>query len=390
VGLDQVSSGDVLHRFRILPASYLLRHDHFGRMQDSDIEWMDPRRCWLLIFVSHRWETPEQPDPPGRQYRALAALVTGLCDLWDALIAEHASERIRLVPRLDRHGTAQAAVLLSRLNPADGAGRRSLRGSARRVLPEHIGIWYDYACLPQAPRTPGEEAAFRADLLALPELLGAAAVILVALREANHDYGTRAWCLAEALLTANKTGSQGVAVRMDLFGTSLAAEPADDTSSLDISRRLHRALDGWADVRVGPAQAADCMTMLAVAAGHSPSDWFAFSDGILPVYLGDVVKTAATWLGLVLARLGGDHQPVDLAAILRELAERARVRCAVDNDLVYVTLLMLHGETAPDTAMRSFYQECLRRHLSGKPVVVRATRSPGQFLSYEDLRLEFD
>jgi hypothetical protein len=132
------------------------------------------------------------------------------------------------------------------------------------------------------------------------------------------------------------------------------------------------------------------MTMLAVAAGHSPSDWFAASDGILPVYLGDVVKTAATWLGLVLARLGGDHQPVDLAAILRELAERAGVRCAVDTDLVYVTLLMLHGETAPDTAMRSFYQECLQRHLSGKPVVVRATRSPGQFLSYEDLRLEFD
>jgi hypothetical protein len=190
VVLGQVSSGDVPHRFRILPASYLLRHDRFARMQDSDIEWMDPRRCWLLIFVSHRWETPEHPDPAGRQHRALAALVTGLCDLWDALIAEDASERIRLVPRLDRHGTAQAAVLLSRLNPADGAGRRSLRGSARRVLPEHVGIWYDYACLPQVPRTSSEEAAFRADLLALPELLGAAAVTLVALREANDDYGT--------------------------------------------------------------------------------------------------------------------------------------------------------------------------------------------------------
>ena len=380
----------MLRRFRILPASYLLRDDHFSRPQDSEIEWLKPRQCWLLIFVSHRWETAGHPDPDGRQHRALAALVSALCELWDALAAETARERIRLVPRLDRHGTAQAAVLFSRLNLPRHVLRRSQRESTRHFLPDHIGIWYDYTCLPQQPRSPAEEDEFRAGLLALPELLSAEAVSLVALRDADDDYRARAWCLAEALLTANKTGSQGVALRMDLMGTALELGPEESQASPDLSRRLHAALEGWADAAVETARAVDCMTMLALAAGHFPSEWFSANDGIAPVYLGDVVNMAALWLGLVLGHLGREQQPVDLAAVLHELAWGAGVRCAVDNDLTYVTLLMLHGESAPGSAIRDFYAGCIARHLSGQRLVVRFTGTPEQDLSYENLRLELD
>lgn len=386
----RAGAGDVLLRFRILPASYLFRDDHFGRPQDSDIEWLKPRQCWLLIFVSHRWEIAGHPDPDGRQHRALTALVSALCDLWDALAAETAQERIRLVPRLDRHGTTQAAVLLSRVKFPRHVLRRRQHESARHFLPDHIGIWYDYMCLPQQPRSPAEEEEFRAGLLALPELLNSKAVSLVALREAGDDYGARAWCLAEALLTANKAGSQGVAVRMDLIGTALEPGPDEGQANSDLPRRLHAALEGWADATVETARAVDCMTMLALTAGHFPSEWFSASDGIAPVYLGDVVNMAALWLGLVLGHLGREQQPVDLAAVLHELAQDAGVRCAVDNDLTYVTLLMLHGEAAPDSAIRDFYADCIARHLSGQPLVVRSTRTPEQFLSYENLHLELE
>lgn len=71
----------MLLRFPVLPASYLLRSDQFVRRPDSDIAWMRPQHCWLLVFVSHRWETAGHPDPGGRQHRGLAALVTDLCDL---------------------------------------------------------------------------------------------------------------------------------------------------------------------------------------------------------------------------------------------------------------------------------------------------------------------
>lgn len=141
---------------------------------------------------------------------------------------------------------------------------------------------------------------------------------------------------------------------------------------------------------VDATAAANCLTTLALVAGHSPSEWFSPRAGIAPVYLGDVVNMAAAWLGSVLASLGrSPGQPVDLAVVLAELAQGAGLRCAVENDLVYVTLLMLHGESAPETAMRRFYQDCMQRHLSGQSLVVRSVREPGQSLSYQDLRLEF-
>jgi hypothetical protein len=384
-------AGDLLLRFPCLPASALLRSDRFVRRQDSGAQWMGAEQCWLLIFVSHRWETRRHPDPCGRQHRAVTRLVSDLCDLWDGLGAEDARERIRLVPRLDQHGMAQAAVLLSRLDLPGSISEQNRGQSARDFLPEHIGIWYDYACLPQEPRSPAEEAEFRAGMLALPELFGSQAVTLVALRESGDDYRNRAWCLAEALLTANKAGSQGVAVRMDLAGTTLELRTEGQESNLDLSRRLRAALDGWADVASDAAAAANCLTMLAVIAGHAPSEWFSPSDGIAPVYLGDVVSIAGVWLGSVLALLGRQQgRPVDLATVLREVAERADVRCAIENDLVFVTLLMLHGESAPQTAIRAFYQQCMERHLSGRPLVVRPIIEPGRMLSYEDLRLTFE
>lgn len=385
------SAEDLPLRLSFLPASDLLRSDHFVRRQDSDAEWMAAEQCWLRLFVSHRWETPGHPDPCGRQHGAVTTLVSNLCDLWDGLAAEDARERIRLVPRLDQHGMAQSAVLLSRLDLPGNISEQHRGQSARDFLPDHIGIWYDYTCLPQEPRSPAEEAEFRAGMLSLPELFGSDAVTLVALRESGDDYPNRAWCLAEALLTANKTGSQGVAVRMDLLGTMLELGAEGQERNLDLSRRLRAAMDGWADAAVDGAAAANCLTMLAVIAGHSPSEWFSTRDGIAPVYLGDVVSIAGVWLGSVLARLGRQQgRPVDLAAVLREVAERAGVRCAAENDLVFVTLLMLHGESAPDTAIRAFYQECMERHLTGRPLVARPVIEPGRMLSYEDLRLMFE
>jgi hypothetical protein len=58
-------------------------------------------------------------------------------------------------------------------------------------------------------------------------------------------------------------------------------------------------------------------------------------------------------------------QPVDLAALLNDIADGAGVRCALDNDLVYVTLLMLHGISAEGSPLRAFYPECLDRLCPG-------------------------
>jgi hypothetical protein len=381
-------AADLLLRFQVLPASHLFRAGHFARRQEIDTEWMRPEQCWLLIFVSHRWETLRHPDPAGRQWRTLAKLVSDLCDLWDALGTDDAHQRIRLVPRLDQHGIAQAAVLFSRLNPPEGASAPGPDTPARAFLPDRIGIWYDYACMPQRPWTPGEEEEFRAGLLALPRLFGSEHVILLALREAGDDYGSRGWCLAESL-SAAAGGQRGVAVRMDLLGTPLTLGADGQDRNQDLSRRLRAALRGWADTTVDAAVAAECLMMLAVTAGYSQSEWFSPSDGIAPVYLGDVVNTAGAWLGKMLARLALRRgRSVDLAVLLRELAHESGVRCAVDDDLVYVALLMLHTESADGSPIRKFYADCIERFVSGRPIVTWIAENPGPDVGYEDVRLE--
>jgi hypothetical protein len=383
-------TGSLLRRFAVLPASYVLTSDHFARWQDTKAEWMRPRQCWLLLFVSHRWESQGDPDPDGRQHRALRELISDLCALWDATIAGEARDRVGRVPRLDVHGVAQAAVLFSRLRVPWHVRYRRRRVPARDFLPRHIGIWYDYACMPQRPRSPAEEGQFRAGLRALPDLLRSEAVNMVALREAADDYHLRAWCLTEALLVANKRGSQGVALRTDLLGAPLEMESPDERSDPELGARMRAALAGWADPAVSATMAANCLTMVTLAVGASTWEWFAANDGIAPTYLGDMGTMAAVWLADVLARLGAQQgQWVDLAAVLRDVAAKSGVRCAVDNDLVYTSLLMLHGKSARGTPIRGFYEDCIERHLSGQPLMVRATGKPGQFLSYEDTTLEF-
>jgi hypothetical protein len=281
----------------------------------------------------------------------------------------------------------QAAVLFSGFTFPGEVNSGESYQSARQFLPDHIGIWYDYACLPQQPRTPPEEAEFRQALLMLPDLYSSQAVSLVALREAGDDYFRRGWCVAEAL-TATSGAGRSVALRIDLMGKPLNLDEAGRERNPVVARRLQAALEAWGDTAVDSAAASDCLTMLALAAGHSQSEWFSRSDDISPVHLGEVVNVAAKWLGFVLARVGlHQGKPVDFAAMLRDLAKSADLWCALEDDLVYVVLLMLLWEAAPDTTIRKFYADCIECHVSGRPLVVHA-RQPCS--SYEDLSLEGD
>jgi hypothetical protein len=93
----------------------------------------------------------------------------------------------------------------------------------------------------------------------------------------------------------------------------------------------------------------------------------------------------------VLARVGvRSEEPVDLAALLRDIAHRAGVRCAVDNDLGYVSLLMLHGVAAAGSAVQEFYSRCIDRHVTGRPLLVRSVRDADEPLGYESLRFADD
>ena len=91
-----------------------------------------------ILFVSHRWESPTQPDVHGEQLKAI-------------------KEYLAKNPMIE-------------------------------------WVWYDYSCMPQGQRTIEEQAEFSLMLLAIADLYLSARVLLLV----DNSYSSRFWTLFEA------------------------------------------------------------------------------------------------------------------------------------------------------------------------------------------------
>ncbi|HEX2206237.1 MAG TPA: ankyrin repeat domain-containing protein [Longimicrobium sp.] len=133
--------------FPVVSAAWLLRNPRLLRHDAMPREAFVPHtRCDVVLFVSHRWESPARPDVRGRQALFL---------------------RLFLAARLDPH-----------------------------ELPR-VGIWYDYSVLPQKPLRAREQAAYAALLPRIPEIQARSHTLVCGDVDGIRDYAARGWCLLE-------------------------------------------------------------------------------------------------------------------------------------------------------------------------------------------------
>jgi hypothetical protein len=232
-----------------------------------------PRQLWedrllkqveagrLYLFISHRWRTPHNPDPDGREASLLAwQLIDHLCEA--VLIASrrglqaprmYASTVGQIIglsgrelsetmivnvlrPRLTGNEIVAAAAEVAEIEPhlargvleaASGdVGLGSLRQLLEycpvlRRLADSVCLWYDFACLPQVPRNATEEAVFQSGLRELsPIQMIGNTVVLIDLPE---HYLSRAWCTLEAI-GANVSNRDLVLLHAEPRTTSIGAE----------------------------------------------------------------------------------------------------------------------------------------------------------------------
>jgi hypothetical protein len=259
---------------RWLPLDELIGYARFPQMRKVASQLargVFPGRHY--VFVSHRWLDVEQPDPDGAQARLIAwHLMASLCeavrvahrrglhtprrvaptamnmpvgvagsDLAECLLVRVLREGLddtSLVPvaqEVERIGVD--AIELGAARASDDVGLRRLRAlldtmPSLQPLLKRIHLWYDYSCVPQAPRTPEEQELFRRTLESL-YLLQVAGRTLVLLDDVA-DYLGRAWCSLEAAASLACTAGG----RPDVLHTGRLARSSGPTTDAESLRSL--------------------------------------------------------------------------------------------------------------------------------------------------------
>ncbi|MFT3800631.1 MAG: hypothetical protein QM766_05365 [Burkholderiaceae bacterium] len=389
---------DIASRFHVISAGALLEFDHLPRHQDlcGGSHWLRPDDPPLaLLFVSHRWETLEKPDPQGRHHAAIRAFVQRIAVVARAMMSARI-ERIDLVPAIDREGDLQAHALLRRMlgqDPLGGASclpgptlaRRELSrafersgGDAGRFdawLATRIGVWVDYCCMPQRPFAQDDEAEFRQTLRELDTLV--ASSTLVALRDAGDDYPVRGWCASEFFLASEHSFARGLFVDIErlLAGRRVAVPeaPAAKSTNPMIARVIAQS---YRADRSAWQQAIDYWTELDgdLVRNHAPDAWGPYrslqgsgffdsaSDPNPFRRVLDAIKALET--ALLHCWLMSDRpRTIDAGRVIGSFVEGAGLSCSRREDLHYLGFTIACRGWV-DT-FRTFGRACLQRYVDG-------------------------
>jgi len=191
-----------------------IKHRRFTRWTHDDAStFVDEDSCPLAIklFISHRWKTPEDPDPDSQslptivEYLSRVYMVAnGFLDANSHFVKELViGENIRdAFHERELHYCTCGSIgwldLRSLLATDDLFYQRVSDTHRRRAfyrLLKHVRVWYDYASLPQARETSEEQAVFDLALNELASIVNHSEVLaLWGLESIN-----RAWCVFEVL-----------------------------------------------------------------------------------------------------------------------------------------------------------------------------------------------
>lgn len=213
---------DEVHQMAtLLNAKKLLELSDMRRLQEMDaVAYQMDKAPRCILFISHRWISPNHPDPKGEQLKSLQFLLKAIEQL-ASVYSLPVNDRIKKVKTLKVHGYLQASRVLSKM--------ASENETINSSILSRIGIWVDFMCLPQKnafgidDRTAAELALFKQGLRALPSLV-ASCDYIISLRREDDDYFQRAWCISELCFASFKNHKNVVVLREDLLG-----QPIDES-----------------------------------------------------------------------------------------------------------------------------------------------------------------
>jgi len=269
-----------------------------------------------------------------------------------------------------------------------------------RIL-SRIGIWYDYACMPQRPPNPGaqrteeEEVEFVEGLRSLHSLI--AESTLLSLRYEGDDYQRRGWCAAE--VSVGIPDFRHLVLRLDLLGQNIAlqdlrhaqgwhiGDSVDDEELDEIIKEIAK----WEDpaetnvrgiLRVinhriyRELQILEEHRDIPLLTTPRPPYMFPGHEKLLTT-----MQEKQGFASFAETLIEDGRLFVDVAEWVNEAMDAAELYCSDDLDRLYVGLLILYVRHTGMRQMAEFYAECLQRLLDGKTL---------RLLHYRELREFFE
>jgi hypothetical protein len=415
-----------LQLYRFLNGAQIVKLNQWIRLQDAVAEKPsfpgNGNEDCLYIFVSHRWESEHNPDPEQSQLHTIQGFLGLIFECLQALLAGiEGTDPIQqeLPERLDRHGMPQAIyfamlVLLNKIwNEEQLLHYQSLSRDERRdYLFERIQIWYDFACLPQRPRSQSEEDEFRSSLLHLNDLLRDSRINLISLRDPQDDYEQRGWCYLESVVSSTRSmAAPGMILRTDVTQGQILPSIMDTDESRQ--RELANAFRKWRELteRVQDLSNSLSAVVFSFFAKIQYCFWvFPFSqdpfenDGEFPcctrlLRVEHSRMESLLWVDLA-SKLQGP-QPFDLGELIANRMHAINLHCTNGSDIVLCSILLLLASRKVETAHSLNWKEALLAfnrldQESNEPLLcsVEYTRQLGpkddNLQLPQDIRLKFD
>ena len=189
--------------------------DVFKRRQEIEISSVVPEDGLLMLFVSHRWESPEHPDPTGRQLKSIkigltlslaasildkieGSTLSGLPELFARYFAaQNVNKKIltelkpwaEKIKSIAQETTSDEEFIKKAKTLRVNQSLKYLKEIRNRII-----LWYDYSSMYQSPRTEEEERTFRYEIKRMNNIQANASTMVLA---ENEDYTRRAWCFLE-------------------------------------------------------------------------------------------------------------------------------------------------------------------------------------------------
>jgi hypothetical protein len=338
----------------------------------------------LIFFVSHRWESLEHPDPMAHQLKALQYLLRYIPEI-AALQKVSAAERIKKLPSIRIHGVLQAALILGSTDTSEHdldniwqKWGQVIKEKNSSELLDHIGIWYDYSCMPQTTPDPQKRAAGKMfeNLTQLPDLVQRSVILI--LREYWDDYSERGWCAAE--VAAARRDNQLIVLRKDLLGQPISDAdlfPVDIDDTVNTNNKFFRfrsVLDRWESkednislwylyVWLSEIKIREEDRIYPLLTTKRNPEAFPQQKELLTYFISLLEK-----LSTIDKKHRGLHNPFDLGEAAMNVMKQVGLRCTESWDIVFVCLSIMRSRHHPGLApfIEQFYRTAIERWVKGE------------------------